>query len=208
MYGHGVSVESGGTTLRGSTLHPPCEIVCCLAGARELTPGQARLAAAVHASGHAAVGRAQGMPAPALRLESGAACADCGARPQLVPRRGRGGRPVELPGLLVSLAAGVQAELLWLERAGLFTGTRAWCAEAAGLDDQEQARHAAARAGVELAYERPGDAPWPWNYRLQELRAVRLLDERWPAVTRLAEALDAAGDLSAVETARLLSWGC
>lgn len=71
------------------------------------------------------------------------------------------------------LAAGVQAELLWLSQRNLLTDASQWAAEVGGLDDQNLARQVATAVGWQLAHEPL--TPDPWNYSYQQSRALLAL---------------------------------
>ncbi|WP_327322547.1 hypothetical protein OG735_08670 [Streptomyces sp. NBC_01210] len=100
------------------------------------------------------------------------------------------------------LAAGVQCELLWLVGRGLLTPERAWAAEVGGLDDQGIARDIACSVGWELDYE-PSPIELPWNYPSQQVRALRVLAERWAQISAVAGALAQHRALTSEDLERL-----
>ncbi|MFI9210343.1 hypothetical protein ACIGW7_19670 [Streptomyces sp. NPDC053253] len=202
MTDHYLEFEDKNGILQGYTLYPPPDRRCCPDGERGLSLAQARTAVSFHEAGHAVVGIAAGIDPRDIEITQGPPCTGCDVV-------GFGGRNIgvvfgnaNLADALTVLAAGVQAELLWLTREDLLTPARGWAAEAGGIGDQAFAQEVAGAWGSNLDYtESPVNLPG--NYRWRQRDALLVLADRWPQVTAVAAALAEHGFLSSAEVSRL-----
>ncbi|MCM1967245.1 hypothetical protein [Streptomyces sp. G1] len=183
------------------TNYAPTEYPCCIYGIRNFNEEQAALACAYHEAGHGIVGLTVGMPARDVSIRLGA-CGRCGA-----VNAGGENKAVNLfsppgPDVVMMLAAGTQAELLWLTANGHFTEAVGWMTEVGGLNDQTDAQDVAQFHGYQLDYTTPSTAA-PLSYPAQQMRAQVTLAALWDRVTAVAEELAVQRSLTAAEVVRL-----
>ncbi|MFD7017457.1 hypothetical protein [Streptomyces sp. NPDC059928] len=190
-----------GTSLKGMTHYERPEYPCCMYGIRGFNEEQAALACAYHEAGHAIVGLAVGMPTRnvSIRIET---CGKCGA-----PSAGGENQAVSLhavpgPDAVMMLAAGTQAELLWLTTNGHFSEAVGWMTEVGGLNDQSDAQDVAHHYGEVLDYTVPATGA-PYSFPAQQVRAQVTLAALWDQVTAVAEELAVRRTLAADEVVQL-----
>ncbi|GAA3056373.1 hypothetical protein GCM10017562_21420 [Streptomyces roseofulvus] len=190
-----------GSPLQGQTLYEAPSYSCCIYENRPFDEKQAALACAYHEAGHAIAGMAAGMTARDISIRTDA-CGRCGAVKAGGENKGVLLLSAPGPDVVMMLAAGVQAELIWLTLNGLLTDAVGWVTEAGGIGDQKDAQDVAQYYGHELDYTVPSTMD-PYNYPNQQVRAQVLLASLWDNVVAVAEELAVKRTLTAADVMRL-----
>lgn len=140
----------------------------------DYTPAQHAASLAYHEAGHAVVMDMLGVEVLGITGHADSACVDIS-------------NDNPLHGLLVGLAAGHEADGLFLAEAGLYTPERAWAAERRASGDQLQAARLCQEHLEQPLTYGVSDQVGDWEAASRSARVI--LDLRWGAVARLAEEL-------------------
>lgn len=169
---------------------------------------QSLLMSATHEAGHAALWASLGVPLARVwvRTVTEAVAADgSGSAAGGVVAGGEGSTSIPHLGAMASAAAGERAADRWLHENGLWTEARAWVVERHSMDDRVYAFRLVAKnpeSKDRLTFgERPGH---PLDYATAHDEADARLEELWPGVLRIANALVAKRELNDDEVRYLL----
>ncbi|MFF2612379.1 hypothetical protein [Kitasatospora sp. NPDC058046] len=180
------------------TRHPEPESWCCHGHVPGLDPVTHRRAVCVHEAGHLVVSLDVGMHVKTVEVDSYSWVPACGPRLDFTGAVTHAPYELRHSAVIMQFAAGERAEQRWLREQGRWTEKRGWAAEMAALNDRGRAieRLIALTGSYDLEtvlgrYVFLGD------------QVEGILDRHWPAVLAVAEALDAAGELTGDQAAEL-----
>ncbi|MFJ9692677.1 hypothetical protein [Kitasatospora sp. NPDC101183] len=195
MVFHPTTLKSG---LRTYSRHPEPAIWCCIGHVPRLDRVASRRAVSIHEAGHTLVALHVGMHVEGVEIVEQTRDGGCGPRLELGGATSLGGYELARSAVVKQLAAGERAEQRWLRDHGLWTQDRGWVAEMGGLHDRDA-------AGPQLrAYTRSDDQKTLLGaYAYFGDQAEEVLEQHWPAVLAVAEALDEAGELTGDQAAAL-----
>ena len=204
---HYVSIETPSTGMvhSGYSHHPAPTPFCCVGGALDLPEATERTSTAFHEAGHTVTALVLGIHVEAVNLDANLVRSGCG---HPVPSGGANKNMrdeltlTKLDRALVVLAAGVRAQLMWLQRVGVeLPASRAWAVEVGGLGDQAIGNWLLNIYNHRLAYGTGHDL---YDYWQHEKVADAALDSVWEKVERVAAALLERGRITGDEAAALI----
>lgn len=168
---------------------------------------QSLLMSATHEAGHAALWASMGVPLARVWVRTVAEAVAAEGSGSAAGGVVAGGSSTPIPhlGAMAAAAAGERAEDRWLHENGLWTEARAWVVERHSMHDRVYAFRLVSKdpeSEDRLTFgEQPGH---PLDYATAHDEADARLEELWPAVLRISNALASKRELKDDDIRRLL----